>query len=396
MEVVAFALQEQASGPLKRFYAERGFRPLWAATGRLGPAAETFVAYLGTASQDGLKSSAYRPEELAEAIAQARGGNPAAAAHAELALSAAFSRYVNDQRKSRVKMDYGDPSLKPRKLTPEQILRAAAFPASFRDYVAKMGWMSAAYVHLRDLMARAEARSEIRERLLVNLDRARLLPSPWVRHVVVDASSGMLWYYEAGKQVGMMKVVVGAKETQTPMLAGKLQWAIVNPYWNVPDYLVRDNIAPKVLSGRTLDSMHVEALADWSANSARIDPMTINWQAVAAGKEDLRLRELPGPANSMGKVKFLFPNDEGIYLHDTPNRDLFEKPDRHFSNGCIRLDNAAALGKWLLQKPVPTHIKAVEQPVPLPVQTPVYLTYITAISTDGGIAFRDDIYGRDG
>src|SRR3546814_19063272 len=95
------------------------------------------------------------------------------------------------------------------------------------------------------------------------MDRARVLPSPWVRHVEVDASSGRLWYYEAGKQVGTMRVVVGAKETQTPMLVGALTWAIVNPYWNVPTYLARGSIAKKVASGRSLTAMHIEALSAW-------------------------------------------------------------------------------------------------------------------------------------
>jgi len=109
----------------------------------------------------------------------------------------------------------------------------------------------------------------------------------------------------------------------------------------------------------------------------------------------LRLRELPGGANSMGRVKFLFPNDEGIYLHDTPERALLKKPDRHFSNGCIRLENAAALGQWLLHRSIVTKSKTPEQAVALPVEVPVYLTYITAVATDRGLAFRDDVYGRD-
>src|SRR3546814_19005614 len=88
------------------------------------------------------------------------------------------------------------------------------------------------------------------DRLRLNLDRARLLPGPYTHHVVVDASSGQLYYYGAGKRAGSMKVVVGAPETQTPMLAGKLQWAILNPYWNVPDYLAQKSIAPKIIAGR--------------------------------------------------------------------------------------------------------------------------------------------------
>ena len=107
------------------------------------------------------------------------------------------------------------------------------------------------------------------------------------------------------------------------------------------------------------------------------------------------MRELPGAGNSMGKVKFLFPNDEGIYLHDTPDRELLEKSDRHFSNGCIRLENAAELGRWLLQKPLRVG-KDPEQAVPLPAPVPVYLTYLTATATDAGVAFREDVYGRDG
>src|SRR5690606_3700974 len=146
-----------------------------------------------------------------------------------------------------------------------------------------------------------------------NLERARVLPSADVRHIVVDASSAQLWYYQDGERVGTMKVVVGNNETQTPLLAGYLNYASLNRYWNVPDYLVRDNIARKVLSGRSLYSMNMQALSDWSANPRVIDPATIDWQAVASGRWDLRVRELPGPANSMGKVKYIFPNDHGIY-----------------------------------------------------------------------------------
>jgi murein L,D-transpeptidase YcbB/YkuD len=110
-----------------------------------------------------------------------------------------------------------------------------------------------------------------------------------------------------------------------------------------------------------------------------------------------RIRELPGPANSMGRVKFIFPNQEGIYLHDTPGRALFSKTDRHFSNGCIRLEDAGRLGQWLLGKPLPARsAKKPEQPVPLPVAVPVYATYLTATESQGRLTFLDDVYDRDG
>lgn len=394
---VAAEIRAQAGGELKGFYAQRAYRPLWAAGGKLGAAAGTLIGYLQTAEADGLDASRYKPDNLAAAVTAARLGDPREVARAELALSNALARYVRDQRASRAKIIWADPKLKPRKLKPDAVLRAASFPDSLSAYVSEMGWMSPQYVRLRQMAARSSRLSaDDRARLRVNLDRARLLPGPYTRHVVVDASSGQLWYYEAGKQVGTMRVVVGAPETKTPLMAGSLQWAILNPYWNVPTYLARDNIAPKVLSGRSLQSMNMQVLSDWSPNARIVPENAVDWQAVARGREEIRLRELPGPANSMGKVKFLFPNGEGIYLHDTPNRDLLAKPERHFSNGCIRLEDAPELGRWLLGNPVRTSAKQVEQAVPLPVSVPVYLTYLTATSTKSGLAFRPDVYGQDG
>lgn len=398
-DAVALAIRKEAGGSLKRFYADRGFRALWTPAGKIGRQADTLIGYLKSAHLDGLKPSSYDIDELSEAIKVARGGDPAAVARAELALSTAFARYVRDQRRpDGVRMSYADRKLKPKRLRAEAVLRAAAFPKSFDDYVTSMGWMSRQYVRLRQLIERANeqgASQEVMTRLHLNLDRARLLPSPWTRHILVDASSSRLWYYEAGKQVGTMRVVVGAQETQTPMLVGTLQWAILNPYWNVPDYLARKNIAPKILSGRSLESMNMEALSDWSASPHVLASSMIDWAAIASGKQEVRLRQLPGPNNSMGRIKFVFPNKEGIYLHDTPDRDLLKKSDRHLSNGCIRLENATELGRWLLQKPVPKASKEPEHAVPLPVQVPVYLTYITAAATDRGVAFHEDIYGRD-
>lgn len=400
MGPVAMAIRAQADGNIRDFYAARGYRPLWARTGRVGAEAELLIGYLRSAELDGLDPSDYDVGELRDALAAARAGSPEQVARAELALSEAFARYVRDQRRpGEAEMTFADKKLRPRKLSEDTVLRAAAFPKDFAGYVRDMGWMSDHYVRLRDLTRRARANGASREtleRLALNLDRARLLPGPAVRHIVVDASSGRLWYYQAGKQVGTMRVVVGAPETQTPMLAGMLQWAILNPYWNVPDYLVREDVAPKVLAGRSLAAQKMEALNGWGPGAQKIVSDSIDWSAVAAGNDIPRVRELPWAGNSMGKAKFLFPNKLGIYLHDTPKRDLLRKEDRHFSNGCIRLEDAATLGRWLLQKPLRARSKAPEQAVPLPVQVPVYLTYLTPVATKTGVSFRKDVYGRDG
>lgn len=232
--------------------------------------------------------------------------------------------------------------------------------------------------------------------IALNLERTRLLPGPYVRHVVVDAASARLWYFSKGAQDGTMKVVVGAKESQTPMMAGMVRYATLNPYWNVPSDLVERKLAPKMLNGASLTRLHYEALSDWSANAQKLDPATIDWRAVADGRTELRVRQLPGGDNAMGKVKFMFPNDLGIYLHDTPSRDLLAKPARQFSNGCVRLEDAQRLGRWFFGKPLKADSDKPEQHEPLPQPVPVYLTYLTAVPSGDGVQFLPDVYGRDG
>jgi L,D-transpeptidase YcbB len=397
-QTVVAEIQRQAKGRLKKFYAERGFRPVWLSAGRID--GDALLGYLKTADLDGLRPSSYDVDDLSAAIADARAGDSHAVARADLLLSNALARYVSDLRRpAKVGMTYLDAQLKPKKPKPDMVLRAATLSGRFPDYVASMGWMSPHYVRLRRLLATAAAQGapdDSLRRLRLNLDRARILPGPWTHHIVVDAASGRLWYYQAGKQAGTMRVVVGKPTAPTPMLAGMLQYAILNPYWNVPVDLAQTLIAPKVLKGESLKSQGMEALSDWTATPARLDTARINWPAVASGAQELRLRQLPGGANSMGRVKFMFPNDQGIYLHDTPERALFANDSRHFSNGCIRLEDAAALGKWLLGKPLRAASKAPEQPVPLMVPIPVFLTYFTATATKSGVGFIDDVYRRDG
>ena len=232
-------------------------------------------------------------------------------------------------------------------------------------------------------------------KLAINLDRARVLPGPGVRHITVNTAAQQLVYYDNGMEAGRMKVVVGKPTEQTPLLAGMVRYAILNPYWNVPTDLVQRKAESGKLSSATMRKLGFEALSDWGASPQMLDPQAIDWKAVASGTEQLRVRQVPGPSNAMGKVKFMFPNDLGIYLHDTPERALFDKSPRYFSSGCVRLEDAQRLGAWLFGKPLAAETDAPEQNVALPRPVPVYLTYLTAQAADGRVAYLDDAYGRD-
>ncbi|MDQ3245805.1 MAG: L,D-transpeptidase family protein [Pseudomonadota bacterium] len=236
-------------------------------------------------------------------------------------------------------------------------------------------------------------------RLLLNMERARRLPTPGTvkKYILVDAGSARLWMYEDGHAVDSMKVIVGKAEDATPMMAATLRFASVNPYWNVPPDLVAKLIAPRMLSGGVtyLSERRYEVLDGWHNDAKVIGAETVDWNVVAKGGREARVRQLPGGANSMGTIKFMMPNEYGIYLHDTPNKALFAEENRWLSNGCVRLEDAERLARWVFGTMPRASRPDVEEHVPVQHALPVYLTYLTVGAGEDGPSFRADPYNRD-
>ena len=238
--------------------------------------------------------------------------------------------------------------------------------------------------------------------MTLNMERARRLPRSNERgkYILVDAGSARMWMYENGKPVDSMKVIVGTDETETPMMAALMRFVSVNPNWNVPPELAQSLVAPNVLKqGLTyLTDRDYKVYSDWTDDAVLLNPATVDWEGIAAGRvKDLRLVRGPGPWNSMGDMKFMMPNDYGIYLHDVPDaqKDLFAKDDRWISNGCVRLEDAERLAAWLFGTVPKGRDPKVEQDVDLPSPVPVYMTYLTAEAGPDGPTFRADPYNRD-
>ena len=237
-------------------------------------------------------------------------------------------------------------------------------------------------------------------KLLLNMERSRRLPAPGTakRYILVDAGAARLWMYEDGRPVDSMKVIVGAPASATPMMGALMRFASINPYWNVPVDLVAKLVAPRVLAGGPayLKERRYEVLDGWKVDSNVMDPTSVDWSAVASGDTELRVRQLPGGGNSMGAIKFMMPNEYGIYLHDTPNKALFAQDDRWISNGCVRLEDAERLAKWIFGAvPRPSDPDR-EDNLALYEPMPVYITYLTASSDlADATLFRADPYGRD-
>lgn len=396
----------KAAKDFRPVYAAREHQPLWLdASGTPGPAVDALLQRVETAQFDGIELKALkrlRSKGVLRHLDRAADGDPEDIAEADLALSVLFAEYVRTVRGAyRDPMLYESQALAPVVPSARAALEAAAKAPSLERYVREMGWMHPFYAPLRDAMNAPTYSPEQRRRLWENLARVRALPAtPADRYVLVDASGATLWMYENGKPVDSMKVVVGKPETSTPTMAGFIRHAIVNPYWNVPTELAQRNIAAQVRKQglKYLKANGYEVMSDFTAEAKPIDASKVNWAAVARGDERIRVRQRPGTVNFMGKVKYEFPNAQGIYLHDTPDRHLFKEASRQFSNGCVRLEDAERFGKWLLGKPLPKTAgakAAPEQRLDLPTLVPVYITYLTAMPTERGIAFRNDVYGRD-
>jgi murein L,D-transpeptidase YcbB/YkuD len=239
-------------------------------------------------------------------------------------------------------------------------------------------------------------------RIAINVERAYRLPQTGTfdRYVVVDSGSAQAYLFNRDRVADGMRVVVGTPKTKTPMMAVLMRNAKANPYWHVPPELVKSLTAKKVKEQGLsyFKSFHYEVLSDWTNNAQLVDPKTVNWKAIAASKRepDILVRQLPGPWNSMGKMKFEMDNDFGIYLHDTPHKELFAKQDRWLSNGCVRLEDYQRFATWVFGRPVgqPT---APEQILQLPKPVPIYMTYFTVAPSNGGsgVVFRPDPYGWD-
>lgn len=378
------------------FYQRRGNQPLWLTPGNRSAAA-TLVNLLRRGELDGLSSGPALAAEAEAALARASGGGRAEVMVAEHLLSTLWVRYVTALKAPSSGMTYADPSLAPRSPRAELILIQAGEAPALAQHVAKVSQVNPVYAQLRDAAwAHAQTAGGVDARVLANLERARALPSSG-RYVLVDAAAARLYMLDGGRIVDSMKVVVGKPDSQTPVLASRIHYATLNPYWNVPADLTQKLIAPRVLAGGVayLRNKGYEVLSSFEEDAETIDPSTVDWKAVADGRTQIRVRQLPGGGNALGDVKLLFTNSGGIFHHDTPDKALFAKEQRNFSNGCVRLEDARRLTRWLAGSDLQPSSSAPEQHVKLTEGVPIYITYLTAQAQGGQLTFLDDVYGKD-
>jgi murein L,D-transpeptidase YcbB/YkuD len=216
--------------------------------------------------------------------------------------------------------------------------------------------------------------------IAANMERFRWLPRSFgKRYIFVNVSAFKLEAYDSGTKTLEMKVIVGQEyqDKATPVFADSMETVVFRPFWNVPPDIAAKEVFPK-----------------GAAYIAREDMETYQENG------QTRVRQRPGPKNALGFVKFLFPNDFNIYLHDTPNHELFKQDVRAFSHGCIRVEKPAELAQWVLGWPADKVQSDMDNPpdnksVKVPHKIPVYITYFTTYINDGQLYFGNDLYNRD-
>jgi L,D-transpeptidase YcbB len=245
--------------------------------------------------------------------------------------------------------------------------------------------------------------------IIVNMERWRWLPKPKEMEkklIYVNIPEFAMHVKEEGKEVMTMKVIVGKTMTSTPVFSDKLEYIVFSPYWNITKNILVNEVAP--LQARKPEYMYneeMEVVKDIGRNKVQIIPISsVDWANVTKDNFEFRVRQRPGKKNPLGYVKFIFPNEYEVYLHDTPGGHLFSREQRLFSHGCIRIEKPQKFAEYLLQDQpqwTPDAIKSAmyageEKYVNLTKTIPVYIVYFTAWVDDKGVIhFRDDIYKHD-
>jgi len=244
------------------------------------------------------------------------------------------------------------------------------------------------------------------DQLEINLERARQISELQDdRYILVNVPEYKLYVVENGATIYESKVIVGKKKNRTPVLSSVITEFVLNPYWNVPKSITQNEIIPKIQQDPNyLANNDMKVITRLNNKNLFLNPNEVDWLNVNVNDAPLRIRQDPGKKNALGRVKFIFPNNYSVYLHDTPSRKLFSRNTRALSHGCVRVENPLKLAEVLLSNSpswtpedlhkhanrTKTKVIKLDQPIP------VHITYMTAWVDDRGVTqFRPDIYKRD-
>jgi murein L,D-transpeptidase YcbB/YkuD len=413
-------MQKDLARAVKNYYRQHNYASVWHLYDINSTKAENFLTYIGNLHQEGLEPEDYQGPDLRKLFTEARlkkKNQAKIAAQADIQFTATFLTVAYHLRYGKVKprdLQIKWYINKKRRTDFKILLQDIHREENPSDILNKMIPAIAQYQNLKKALknyhfALLESSSinedEVKDQIItikINMERLRWMnDSLGDKNVLVDIPSFTLTINDK-KGSSKMKVITGKEVRSTPFFSDEIEYMVFSPYWNVPHNLAVYDILPKIKrSKRYFYAYRFEIFSGWGDEAVQLDPGDIDWQSLSADNFPYRLRQRPGPRNAMGKVKFMFPNIYNIYLHDTPERHLFEKERRDFSSGCIRVENPELLATFLMPELTPDNIKNKmnqdrEKYVNLNEKVPVHLVYFTAeADSTGDVIFREDIYNLD-
>ncbi len=393
-EDVKKAVAAALDGELEHFYQAAGFAPVWK------DRREEVVAALMTARARGLK-----PEDYLGGVDSASD-----TVAADLALTKGLMRYAHDVRFGRGNPGiYGKAEAAPSDEMARAIAQdAAGLEAGLRKLdppFAEYKRLEAALTQYRQKADSDVGASEQVRQIELTMERWRWLPRSFDHGAIfVNIPEFHLRALDQNNNVALeMKVIVGLATNPTPLFTANLKHLIFAPYWNVPRSILLNEILRDIRKDRSYLARNKYEVVN--AERHVVSTGDVSDETLAGLKSgEFQVRQVPGPKNALGRVKFMFPNNFDVYMHDTPTRSLFEKEQRAFSHGCVRLENPQALAEWVLREEPDWSKERIEASLQLtrPLQSklktaiPVFLLYHTVtVSDDGAVHFWKDLYKQD-
>jgi len=374
------SVQSQDVGQIVRnIYESREFRPVWVARGKRLPRLEQFFRLVDDTSH-GLHPETFGVDTLRQQNSDL--------IQFDIKVTSTLARYA---------------AAVARKDAPvEQVLKDSIASDSIADLANKLAPVHTDYARLRAALANASAGD--RTKIELNMDRWRKVPDDLgERHIRVNVPAFELAVHDGANIPLTMKVVVGTNDNKTPLFSSEMKYVVFSPYWNIPESILIKETLPRIQKDPDYAiRQNLEVVRVSGKRVEVIDPNNIDWDSV--DESDIQLRQKPGNGNSLGLVKFIFPNRYNVYLHDTPADNLFDKLTRNFSHGCVRVEKPQELAEFVLRDQpewTPERIQTAmhageEKHVALKEPLPVHIFYFTAWVDDAGaLHLEKDIYGYD-
>ena len=286
----------------------------------------------------------------------------------------------------------------------EDTLYSKEVAAAVKKYQADNGLIADGIAGKATLSILNDNRKDLIADIVANMERWRWLPRDLGDfYVMVNIPTYNLEVVKNGKTIHETRVVVGQKAHKTPIFSDEMEYVVVNPYWNVPNSIASKELLPKIKADPAafFSNTSYEVLASIKGKTKVIDPSKLDWDRVEP--DMVRLRQTPGTRNALGNIKFMFPNQHSVYLHDTPSKSLFNRDYRAFSHGCVRVNEPFEFADVILSQTaewnadrVKATLGSKERRINLSHKIPVHLAYFTTwMSDDGTLQLRSDIYGHN-